>query len=189
MTKCKEPRYGLCKYLKEGSSFNFKGKQFNINADMTCTVKNVIYVIECQGYRKYYIGETDNLRNRTQLHNQHIKHAHLRMIPVSGHIASCSKIDPKYFIFPFFKINSDSIIDRKEKEKLFIQNYKPDLNSLWRVLSRDARFTSVAVIIPHKKSYDVTLQLVTLTLLNYLDSVSTYVYAQELFMALKILNT
>ena len=30
VTKCKELRCGLCKYLKEGSSFNFKGKQFNV---------------------------------------------------------------------------------------------------------------------------------------------------------------
>ena len=130
VTKCKEPRCGLCKYLKDGSSFNFKGKQFNVNSDMTCTVKNVIYVIECRECRKYYIGETNNLRNRTTLHNQHIRHENLRMTPVSGHIASCSNMDPKYFMFPFYKMNSDSIIDRKEKEKLFIQKYKPDLNSL-----------------------------------------------------------
>ena len=75
VTKCKEPRCGLNKYLKEGSSFNFKGKQFNAN--MTCTVKSVIYVIECRGGRKYYIGETNNLRNRTTLHNQHMRHEHL----------------------------------------------------------------------------------------------------------------
>ena len=58
-------------------------------------------------------------------------------------------------------MNSDSIIDRKEKEKIFIQKYKPDLNLLWRVLSRDARITFVAVIRPHRKFKDVTSQLVT----------------------------
>ena len=120
---------------------------------MTCRVKNVIYVIECLRCRKYYIGETNNLRNRTTLNNQHIRYENLRMIPVSGHIASCSNMDPKYFMLPFYKMNSDSIIDRKEKEKLFIQKYKPDLNSLWRVLSRDARFTFVTVIRPCRKSF------------------------------------
>ena len=152
VTKNKEPRCGLCRYLKEESSFNFKGKQFNVNSDMTCTVKNVIYVTECRGCRKYYIGEINNLRNRATLHNQHIRHENLGMTPVSGHIASCSNMDPKYSMFPFYKMNSDSIIDRKEKEKLFIQKYKPDLNSLWRVLSRDARFTFVTVIRPYRKS-------------------------------------
>ena len=81
VTKCKEPRCGHCKYLKEGSSFNFKSKQFNVHSDMTCTVKNVIYVIECPECRKYYVGETNNLRNRTTLHNQHIRHENLRMTP------------------------------------------------------------------------------------------------------------
>ena len=86
-------------------------------------------------------------------------------------------------------MNSDSITDRKEKEKIFIQKYNPDVNSLWRVLSRDARITFVAVIRPHRKSKDVTSQLVTLTLRNYIDNVSAYDYVKELFMALKIVNT
>ena len=36
------------------------------------------------------------------------------------------------------------------------------------------------------KSKDVTSQLVTFTLRNYLDNVSAYDYVQDLFMALKI---
>ena len=175
MTNCKKPRYGLCKYLKEGSSFNFKGKQFNVNAYMTCTVKNVIYGTECRGCRKYYVGDTNNLRNRTTIHNQHITHEHLRMIPISVHIASCPNMDPKYFMFPFFKMNN-SITDRKQKEKTFIQKYKLKLNSLWRVFSRDATFTFVTVIRPHWKSKDVMSQLITSTLRNYLEHVSAYDY-------------
>ena len=119
------------------SSFNFKGKQFNINANMNCVVKNVIYVILCL----------------------------------------------------LFLMNSNSIIDRNETEKMFIQKYKPDLNSLWRVLSRGARITFVAVIRPHRNSKDVTSQFIKLTLRNYLDNVSAYDYVEELFMALKIVNT
>ena len=67
--KCTEPRCGLCKLIKEGSTFSFKGKNFTVNADMSCTVKNVMYVIECRGCQKYYIGETNNLSNQTTLHN------------------------------------------------------------------------------------------------------------------------
>lgn len=129
VTKCNEPRCGLCKYIKEASTYNFNNKMFTVTCDMSCTVKNVIYVIECRGCNKYYIGETNNLRKRTTLHNQHIRNENLRMIPLSGHIASCSKKDPKYFMFPFYKMKTDSIIERKEKEKYFIQQYKPELNS------------------------------------------------------------
>ena len=130
VTKCRESRCRLCKHIKEESTFNFKGENFTVNADMSCTVKNVIYVIECRGCGEYYIGETNNLRKRATLHNQHIRHENLRMIPVSGHIATCSDKDPKYFMFPFYKMNCDSILARKEKEKYFINKFKPELNSI-----------------------------------------------------------
>ena len=51
VTKCNEPRCGLCKHLKVGSTYKFKDQIFNLTSNMTCTVKNVIYVIECRGYR------------------------------------------------------------------------------------------------------------------------------------------
>ena len=47
----------------------------------------------------------------------------LRMIPLSGHIASYSRNDPQYFMVPFYNMKTDSIIDRKEKKKYFIQKY------------------------------------------------------------------
>ena len=59
-----------------------------------------------------------------------IRHENLRMIPVSGHIATCSDKDPKYFMFPFYKMNCDSILARKEKEKYCINKFKPELNSI-----------------------------------------------------------
>ena len=42
-------------------------------------------------------------------------------------------------MFPFYKLRTESIMERKEKEKQFIKKYKPDLNSTWNVLSRDTR--------------------------------------------------
>ena len=111
VTKCNEPRCGLCKHIKEGPTFSFEGKTFTVNADMNCTVKNVIYVIECRG-----CGKTNNLRKRTTLHNQHIRHKELRMIPLSGHLASCSDDDPNHFMFPFYKMSSDSILERKKRK-------------------------------------------------------------------------
>ena len=126
VTKYKEPRCGQCKHIKEGSTFSFNCQNFTENSDMSCSVKNVIYVITCRGCGKYYIDETKNLRKRTTLHNQHIRHENLRIIPVSGHIASCSDNNP---MFLSYKMNSDSIIERKEKEKYFITKFKPQLNS------------------------------------------------------------
>ena len=131
VSKCNEPRCGLCKYITEGSLANFKGKLFKVKDDMSCKSKYVIYMIQCRGCDEQYIGETVNLRNRITLHNQHIRHAELRKIPVSGHIADCSDQDPKYFVFPFYLMKTESIMKRKEKEKYFIRTFLPKLNSLY----------------------------------------------------------
>lgn len=128
--KCNEARCGLCKHLLEGPSIHFKNKEFKVNDSMSCKATNVIYVIQCRGCSEQYIGETVNLRNRVTLHNQHIRHPELRKIPVSGHIADCSGQDPKYFIFPFYQMKTNSIIKRKEKEKYFIRTFLPKLNAL-----------------------------------------------------------
>ena len=129
--KCNEPRCGLCKYITEGSSANFKGKLFKVNDDMSCTTKHVIYVIHCRGCNEQYIGETVNLRNRITLHNQHIRHAELRNIPVSGHIADCSDQDPKYSCFPFLSNVNRKHNETKRKGEVFHANILPKLNSLY----------------------------------------------------------
>ena len=43
-------------------------------------------------------------------------------IPFSGHIAGCSDKEPKYFMFPFYQMKTESIIKRKEKEKAFLMS-------------------------------------------------------------------
>ena len=121
--KCNEPRCGLCKHLMEGSSLSFKDKTFKVNDNMTCKAKNIIYVIQCRGCNEQYIGETVNLRNRVTLHNQHIRVPELRKIPVSGHIADCSDREPKYFIFPFYQMKTESIIKRKEKRSFVFERF------------------------------------------------------------------
>ena len=89
---------------------------------MSCKAKNVIYVTQCRGCNEQYIGETVNLRNRVlTLHNQHIKHAALRKIPVSQHIAECSDQDPKYFIFPLSNENRN-YYKTKRKGEVFHSN-------------------------------------------------------------------
>ena len=107
--KCNEPSCGLCKYIREGSSVKFKNKSFKVNEKMSCKAKNVIYVIQCRGCDEQYIGETNNLRNRTTLHNQHIRNEALRKIPLRCHIADCSDKETKYFMFPFYQMKSPFI--------------------------------------------------------------------------------
>ena len=129
--QCNEPRCGLCKYICEGLSVEFKNKTFKVNENMSCKAKNVIYVIQCGGCDEQYIGEANNLWNKTTLNNQHIRHEALRKIPLSGHIAYCSHKEPNYFInFPFYQMKTESIIKRNEKETFFIRTFLPKLNAV-----------------------------------------------------------
>ena len=72
VTKCGRPNCSLCLYMPNGSSYNFNGKVFQVNADLTCDVQNVIYVITCNDCGEYYIEQTcDKLRTRrTTMHNK-----------------------------------------------------------------------------------------------------------------------
>lgn len=131
--KCTKPNCGLCIHLLEGNSFQFNcGMNFKVYEDMTCEVKNVIYVMKCRGCGEEYIGETGNfLRKRVTIHNQQIRDPRTRMLPVSGHIDECaSNLNPKYYIFPFYKMYLESTTLRRAKEKTFINSLKPKLNGL-----------------------------------------------------------
>ena len=101
--KCKRPNCGLCIHLLEESSITFNcGINFKVHENMSCDVKNVIYVMKCRGCGEEYIGETGNfLRKRVTVHNQQIRDPSTRMLKVSEHIDNCAKhLNPKIFHFP-----------------------------------------------------------------------------------------
>ena len=94
-------------------------------------VKNVIYALQCNGCQEYYIGQTgDKLRSRRTVHAQQIRDPSTRQLPLSGHIDICCQTDPKFTMFPFYKMHSESISTRLAKEKHFIKCFNPKLNAL-----------------------------------------------------------
>ena len=132
VSKCGRSNCGLCEYLLEGNCFNFRnGKTFRVCTSMSCETQNVIYVIRCCGCAKEYIGETgDSLRKRMTLHRQHIKDKSVRVLFVSEHISTCAtSLKPQFKVFPLLKIHSDNLLLRREKERYFINIFKPELNS------------------------------------------------------------
>lgn len=129
VTKCQDPRCGTCPYIKTGQKFNFSGKEFTINNNMSCQTRNLIYVITCSGCGELYIGETGNtLRERIRIHKQHINSPEYRKIKLSEHLDVCGK--KSFTVFPFYKMCECNTSERREKEKHFIRIYKPKLNSL-----------------------------------------------------------
>ena len=104
---------------------------------MTSDTLNCIYAIKCQGCEKMYIGETNNLRLRTNVHRDH---ASKNMgLSVSRHIYECTKAKPsdknfknvKFLIMPFYKLQSDDVATRRGMEKYFINKFSPALNETW----------------------------------------------------------
>ena len=128
MKKCNRPNCGLCIHLLGGTSITFsRGNNFKVHEKMSCDVKSVIYVMNCRGCGEEYIGETGNfLRKRVTVHNQPICGPRTRMFKVSEHIDNCANtLDPKNFIFPFFKMYTESPRLRRAKEKLLINTLRP----------------------------------------------------------------
>lgn len=129
VTKCADRRCGTCPFLREGNSFQFNNKIFTVNSDMSCSTKNLIYVITCAGCEKHYIGETGTtLRTRIRIHKQHISTPEYRKIKVSEHLDVCGH--GQFSVFPFYKLYTEDTISRREKERHFIKTLKPALNSL-----------------------------------------------------------
>ena len=106
----------------EGSSILFKNNTFEVNDNMTCKAKNIIYVIQCGGCNEQYVGETVNFRSKVTLHNQHIRVPELRKIPVSGHIADCCDREPEYFIFPFYQMKTETYKNCVQTERKLIKS-------------------------------------------------------------------
>ena len=78
---------------------------------------------------EYYIGQTGGkLRTGRTVHAQQISDPSTRMIQLSAHLATCCQTGPKFQMFPFFKLNSESTSFRLTKENYFIKSFNPMLN-------------------------------------------------------------
>ena len=110
-----------------GNSFYFDSVNvyFKIKARMNCETMNCIYVLKCTGCHKIYIGETNNLRHRINLHKDHAaKNCGLN---VSRHFYQCSQHEStKFYVMPFFKMKHDDKNFRKEMKAKFINKFKPE---------------------------------------------------------------
>lgn len=116
VSKCKEQRCGTCEYILTGESVTFKnGKTWKIKSSMNCKARNVIYVILCTNCDSFYIGQTENLRNRVTLHKEQIKHDRYRHLHVSEHLKSCN--NGNFKICPIYHCQDASRIVRETKKK------------------------------------------------------------------------
>ena len=137
ISPCGEPRCKCCPTLILGRTIKFKvssggrTRLFTINRNLTCTSRNVIYVIRCNACGDFYLGQTgDIFRNRLTIHRQQIDHEEYTILNMSKHIARCARnLTSKFEAAPIYLFNANaSRIEREKKEADFISLLKPQLN-------------------------------------------------------------
>ena len=106
--------------------FRNSGVTFEIKTPMDCTVRNVIYVIQCKNCGHTYIGETVNFRNRMSQHKSNSASLTNAVMDVSKHLYRCGK---GFVKCPIFKVKRENKIARLVIEDKLIKWLKPDLNS------------------------------------------------------------
>ena len=128
---CNNGKCGTCEVLFERNEviFNNNSTPFKIKETMDCSAEDIIYVIECAGCNKQYVGETGNLRDRVRVHRQHIFTPYLQNQYVSHHIAHCAigKRTP-FKITLVLHVNRNDRIYREEMEQSLIRKFRPELN-------------------------------------------------------------
>ena len=126
VSKCKNKRCKICDIIIEGKHFMFKhsGSYFEIKRNLTCTSKNVVYVLQCDKCKEEYIGSTKQLNQRISLHKSNIKLPQNRILFVSKHIFECSK--GNFRVMPIYQTDDYSMITIKEQN--FIDRFNPLLN-------------------------------------------------------------
>ena len=127
---------GVCKYHRLGYILECTTFTFGANNEFTwvynrsfdCNSLNVIYILQCNNCWKFYIGETQDTKERTRLHISNANYPENANCKVlSQHLHTCSKLVHPYFtIFPFYYVEDRQ--HRRFLEKRFIKRYKPPLN-------------------------------------------------------------
>ena len=128
VSKFNEPRCRTCELTITGSSLELKcGKVWTIKSSMNYKSKDIIYIIICCKCKDYYVGQTQNLRNRVSLNKEQINHEQYRHLPASKHLANCST--GKFKIMSIFQCRNNNEIERECKDKKIISILEPKLNS------------------------------------------------------------
>ena len=127
VTKCGRNKCASCADILEVSSFYFRnsGINFEIRTPMDCTVRNLIYVIQCKKCSFTYIGETVNFRRRMSAHKSNSSSSFNASADVSRHLCKCGE---GFWRCPIYKVKQESKISRLVMEDKLIKKLKPDLN-------------------------------------------------------------
>ena len=129
---------GTCSYCRKGyvvaaTGFkiqNSRGETFEwtYNRLFTCNSKNVLYVVFCVHPPDFYLGKTDDTKQRMRKHASDVRHPNNSKCRIcSEHLRECSGlVEPYFTMYPFYY--EDDPHSRHVIERRFIEWWKPHLN-------------------------------------------------------------
>ena len=124
----------ICPFIKEGKTSRSTGSKYtvDINIQVNCQTKNLIYCITCKKCKIQYIGESEHtLQDRFSEHrgyvlNEKLNTATGQHFNQRGHKISDMKVNIVEKIF------SQDIAVRKEREKFYIMKFNTKYKGLNR---------------------------------------------------------
>ena len=88
-----------------------------------------LYVHICNNCDFFYIGKTEELKQRTRKHKSDVIHPHSSHCKkCSEHLRTCSKMKERYFNIYLLLYEENKYL-RELKERCYIMNWEPQLNS------------------------------------------------------------
>ena len=82
----------------------------------------------CTKCRENYIGETENLRERTNNSKSHVRNTETPNNPYAKLLCRCSNLrEPYFYLYPFYYENNTMF--KRFKEWRFIKRFKPSMNN------------------------------------------------------------
>ena len=128
---CSNYVYHKAGYNIPCSSFSFKlinGKTitWTYKNYFCCDSKDVIYILICKTCDNFYLGQTQDFKQRTAKHKSDVKNPHNSTCRIcSEHLRDCNQAEPYFQIFPFYYETNTAL--REYKEKRYILRWKPPL--------------------------------------------------------------
>ena len=131
MKKCNTP-CPICPYIQEGKVVRStqSDKIVEINANITCSSKNLIYCLTCDKCGKQYIGQTEReLKERIQEHLGYIRNSKLNQATgehfnLDGHFI----FDMKVTVIE--KLHKTDRATREIRESMYIKDFHSELSGI-----------------------------------------------------------
>ena len=103
----------VCPYMKECTELTFENQlNFKIRHKMNCNTKYCIYVLFCKNCSFSYIGECEDIFDRTYKHIHSQKNANYRSQYCDKHFFNCCKKlnNFNFNVIPFFKCSNEDVV-------------------------------------------------------------------------------